>query len=110
MSSISLNQGNIFKQKQERVTSKKIQKSKYKNPDLSHNKEGLTTMNGVSLEGSNEAQISSKTLSKTEVNSQMLTDLEKLNAQYKTAIQATQDAQNKYNAGITDYILVQTRL
>jgi hypothetical protein len=104
MSSISLNQGNIFKQKQERVTSKKIQKSKYKNPDLSHNKEGLTTMNGVSLEGSNEAQISSKTLSKTEVNSQMLTELEKLNAQYKTAIQATQDAQNKYNAGITDYI------
>ena len=53
------------------------------------------------------ARISKKSnavLSKTEVTDQMAADLVKLNAQYKTAVQATSDAQNKYNAGITDYI------
>jgi hypothetical protein len=61
-------------------------------------------MGAVSLEGSNEAQKSNSTLSKTEVTGEMAANLMKLNAQYKTAVKSTNDAQNKYNAGITDYI------
>jgi len=110
MNTISLNQGNTFIKNQSKVsnTIKKIPKGKYNKPNAyikpDRFQEGLTSMGEISLEGSNDAQISSNTLSNTEVNSEMLSELDKLNAQYKTAIQATKDAQNKYNAGITDYI------
>ena len=109
-SSISLNQGSAFIKNQANTLSKKrpIKKNRTTNiaswllPDSFQ--EGVTTMGAVSLEGSNEAQKSNATLSKTEVTDQMAADLIKLNAQYKTAVQSTNDAQNKYNAGITDYI------
>ena len=110
MASLSLNQGSAFIKNQANSLSKKkpIKKSRTTNiaswllPDTFQ--EGVTTMGAVSLEGSNEAQKSNATLSKTEVTDQMAADLMKLNAQYKTAVQSTSDAQNKYNAGITDYI------
>jgi hypothetical protein len=110
MNSLSLNQGSAFIKNQANTLSKKkpIKKTRTTNiaswllPDPFQ--EGVTTMGAVSLEGSNEAQKSSATLSKTEVTDQMAADLIKLNAQYKTAVQSTSDAQNKYNAGITDYI------
>ena len=110
MASLSLNQGSAFIKNQSNILSKKnpIKKTRSTNiaswllPDPFQ--EGVTTMGAVSLEGSNEAQKSSATLSKTEVTDQMAADLIKLNAQYKTAVQSTNDAQNKYNAGITDYI------
>ena len=111
MNSLSLNQGSAFIKNQANTLSKKkptIKKTRTTNiaswllPDPFQ--EGVTTMGAVSLEGSNEAQKSSATLSKTEVTDQMAADLVKLNAQYKTAVQSTSDAQNKYNAGITDYI------
>ena len=113
MNSLSLSQGSAFIKNQANTFSKKkpIKKSRTTNiaswllPDPFHNfQEGATTMGAVSLEGSNEAQKSNATLSKTEVTDQMAADLDKLNAQYKTAVQSTNDAQNKYNAGITDYI------
>ena len=113
MNSLSLSQGSAFIKNQANTLSKKkpIKKSRTTNiaswllPDPFHNfQEGATTMGAVSLEGSNEAQKSNATLSKTEVTDQMAADLDKLNAQYKTAVQSTNDAQNKYNAGITDYI------
>ena len=113
MASLSLNQGSAFIKNQANVISKKkpIKKTRSTNiaswllPDPFQNfQEGAATMGAVSLEGSNEAQKSNSTLSKTEVTDQMAADLIKLNAQYKTAIQSTSDAQNKYNAGITDYI------
>jgi len=110
MNSLSLNQGSAFIKNQANVLYKKkpIKKTRTTNiaswllPDPFQ--EGATTMGAVSLEGSNEAQKSNATLSKTEVTDQMASDLMKLNAQYKTAVQSTSDAQNKYNAGITDYI------
>ena len=110
MASLSLNQGSVFIKNQANTLSKKtpIKKTRTTNiaswllPDPFQ--EGVTTMGAVSLEGSNEAQKSNATLSKTEVTDQMAADLVKLNAQYKTAVQSTSDAQNKYNAGITDYI------
>ena len=110
MNSLSLSQGSAFIKNQANSLSKKkpIKKSRTTNiaswllPDTFQ--EGVTTMGAVSLEGSNEAQKSNATLSKTEVTDQMAADLMKLNAQYKTAVQSTSDAQNKYNAGITDYI------
>ena len=111
MASLSLNQGSAFIKKQENALFKKkpIKKSRISNMSImswlpDNFQEGATTMGAVSLEGSNEAQKSNAILSKTEVTGQMAADLEKLNAQYKTAIQATSDAQNKYDAGITDYI------
>ena len=110
MASLSLNQGSAFIKNQSNILSKKkpIKKTRTTNiaswllPDTFQ--EGVTTIGAVSLEGSNEAQKSNATLSKTEVTDQMAADLVKLNAQYKTAVQSTSDAQNKYNAGITDYI------
>jgi hypothetical protein len=114
MNSLSLNQGAAFIKNQENTLSKKktIKKSSIVNiaswlPDPFQEgpfQEGATTMGAVSLEGSNEAQKSNAVLSKTEVTDQMAAELVKLNAQYKTAVQATSDAQNKYNAGMTDYI------
>jgi len=114
MNSLSLNQGSAFIKNQANTLYKKkpIKKSRSTNiaswlPDPFQEapfQEGATTMGAVSLEGSSEAQKSSAVLSKTEVTDQMAADLVKLNAQYKTAVQATSDAQNKYNAGITDYI------
>jgi hypothetical protein len=111
MASLSLNQGSAFIKKQEDTLLKKkpIKKTRTSTRSImswlpDNFQEGATTMGSVSLEGSNEAQKSNATLSKTEVTGQMAADLDKLNAQYKTAIQATSDAQNKYNAGITDYI------
>lgn len=114
MNSISLNQGSAFTKKQADIFSKKkiIQKHKPTNimntflmpwlPDSYQ--EGATTMAAVSLEGSNEAQRSNQTLTATEVTATRLTELDTLKAQYATAIKATNDAQNKYNGGITDYI------
>ncbi len=115
MNSLSLNQGSAFIKNQANNTlskKKTIKKSSIVNIaswlpdpfDESPFQEGATTMGAVSLEGSIEAQKSNAVLSKTEVTDQMAADLVKLNAQYKTAVQATSDAQNKYNAGITDYI------
>ena len=113
MNSLSLNQGSAFIKNQANTLSKKkpIKKSRTTNiaswlvPDpFQKFQEGATTMGAVSLEGSNEAQKSNATLSKTEITDQMVSELDKLNAQYKTAVQSTNDAQNKYNAGITDYI------
>ena len=111
MASLSLNQGSAFIKKQENTIFKQKPVKKTRTSTRSvmswlpdNFQEGATTMGAVSLEGSNEAQKSNSTLSKTEVTDQLASDLIKLNAQYKTAIRATSDAQNKYNAGITDYI------
>ncbi len=112
MNSLSLNQGSAFIKNQANTLCKKkpVKKTRTTNTNIASwllpdpFQEGATTMGAVSLEGSNEAQKSNSTLSKTEVTDQMASDLIKLNAQYKTAVQATSDAQNKYNAGITDYI------
>lgn len=116
MNSLSLNQGSAFIKNQANLLYKKnsVKKTKTTNTNIESwlpdpfqegpFQEGATTMGQVSLEGSNEAQKSNATLTKTEVTGQMATELDKLNAQYKTAVKATSDAQNKYNAGITDYI------
>jgi len=114
MNSLSLNQGSAFIKNQENVLSKKKSTKKTRPGNIaawlpdpfqeSPFQEGATTMGAVSLEGSNEAQKSNATLTKTEVTDQMVSELDKLNAQYKTALQATRDAQNKYNNGVTDYI------
>ena len=110
-SSLSLNQGSAFIKGQTKLASKKnsIKKSKssnmYNTGLLPHYfEEGLTTMGAVSLEGSAEAQQSQATLTETEVTDNMVSKLDILNAQYRTALQATRDAQNKYNNGVVDYI------
>ena len=114
MNSVSLNQGSAFTKKQADIFSKKKFIKKHKSTDITSTfftpwlpdsyQEGATTMAAVSLEGSNEAQRSNKTLTATELTATRLSELETLNAQYATAIKATNDAQNKYNGGLTDYI------
>ena len=114
MNSVSLNQGSAFTKKQADIFSKKKIIQKHKPTDITSTfltpwlpdsyQEGATTMAAVSLEGSNEAQRSNRTLTATEVTATRLTELDTLKAQYATAIKATNDAQNKYNGGITDYI------
>ena len=114
MNSLSLNQGSAFIKNQEKVLSKKKSTKKTRDANIASwlpdpfqegpFQEGATTMGAVSLEGSNEAQKSNATLTKTEITDQMVSELDKLNAQYKTALQSTRDAQDKYNNGVTDYI------
>jgi hypothetical protein len=114
MNSVSLNQGSAFTKKQADIFSKKKIIPKHKPTDITSTfftpwlpdsyQEGATTMAAVSLEGSNEAQRSNQTLTATEVTTTRLSELDTLKAQYATAIKATNDAQNKYNGGITDYI------
>jgi hypothetical protein len=114
MNSVSLNQGSAFIQKQADISSKKKPVKKRTPTNITNTflipwlpdsyQEGAATMSEVSLDGSNEAQKSNQTLTATEVTATRLAELETLKAQYATAIKATNDAQNKYNGGITDYI------
>ena len=114
MNSVSLNQGSAFTKKQAYIFSKKKLIKKHESTNITNTflmpwlpdsyQEGATTMAAVSLEGSNEAQRSNQTLTATELTATRLSELETLKAQYATAIKATNDAQNKYNGGLTDYI------
>ena len=117
MNSLSLNQGDLFIKKRSSTMQNKENRSDKKtyissssildgvSSLLPYNfQEGVETMNNSLLDGSLDAKKSEKTLLATNIKGDQQSEIERLNIQYKNAVKATNDAQEKYNDAYTDVI------